>query len=107
MELNVPSGELRLPRLPGVSQGAVWARDSPGNYSLVATTVTASHLLGAMRYIAIEDVLTTHPMRIPLTVTAFAIPMTSSKDRGVLRDRRVMHLELDPEPALPKVQIAS
>ncbi|CAK0891309.1 unnamed protein product, partial [Prorocentrum cordatum] len=103
--LHVPSGELRAPPLPGRVLSVSWSPRGNGSYELLAhRTSEANEVLGSMQYTAWEAALLQRPTRVPLTILLYAVSSAERPlERVLLRDRRVVYLELHPEPSVPKV----
>ncbi|CAE8581377.1 unnamed protein product [Polarella glacialis] len=116
LHFDLPIGQLLAPRaLPADGLPIQWwtlpnasAPAPVASYRLFAKDVTdATQVLQHLRYRVAESDLTKVQLRVPLTVTAYALPGATMEDidKGILRDQRIIYLELLAEPSIPVVTI--
>jgi len=111
--LHVAIGELDPPLLPPRRLAVQWSRSGSGreaSYRLLAESAEdAAAVLGRMRYMISEAELEHLPMVVPIDIAVYALPTAQLKDAdaGILRDQRVLQLEIDCEPSVPILRVRS
>ena len=69
----------------------------------------ATEVLSQLRYAISEAELERLPMVVPIEISVYALPSAQVKDsnEGILRDQRILQLEINCEPSVPILEVRS